>query len=429
MTPTPAQIEQAREEYRRALDRLAQLGLAEETGAVLEAPRAKRRKTRGRRSGGSVYRRGGVWWVKFYIDGRPIRESSHSTKREAAETLLDTRRGQRARGETVSPKAARLKVSELLDNLARRYRIDGQTVPAANVARLRTAFGPQRAATVTGADWNVYVEKHRSTPERPDGLSNATLNRDLALMRRSYSLARKDFPGFTTRIEFEALTEAAPRSGFFGAEQFAAVCRHLPEYLRGPVTFAWWTGWRKGEVLGLTWPRISFAEGEVRLAPEESKNGEARVFPFTAELRTLLEAQRAATETFQRTKGIIVPTVFHHAGRPIRDLRKAWASACIAAGFFRVVGTDAEGRPVKVPTRLFHDLRRSAVRRFEQAGITRGVAMKLTGHKTESVYRRYAIVSDKDLREAAATLSGGAHGHNSGHERTATVRTLQAERG
>jgi integrase len=88
--------------------------------------------------------------------------------------------------------------------------------------------------------------------------------------------------------------------------------------------------------------------------------------------------------------GRIIPLVFHHKGRPMRDFRKAWATACDKAG---------------CPGRIFHDLRRSAVRRFEHGGIARRVAMTLTGHTTENVYRRYAVVSDRELREAAATLS------------------------
>ena len=57
-----------------------------------------------------------------------------------------------------------------------------------------------------------------------------------------------------------------------------------------------------------------------------------------------------------------------------------------------------------MPGLKFHDLRRSAVRNMERAGIPRNIAMSITGHRTESVYRRYDIVSDRDLKQAATKL-------------------------
>jgi integrase len=94
----------------------------------------------------------------------------------------------------------------------------------------------------------------------------------------------------------------------------------------------------------------------------------------------------------------IIPYLFPHltgkrAGTSRTAFYKAWRTACRRAG---------------VPGMLTHDFRRTAVRNMERTGIPRSVATKLTGHRTEAVYRRYAIVSDADLRAASLRLS--AHG-------------------
>jgi integrase len=116
------------------------------------------------------------------------------------------------------------------------------------------------------------------------------------------------------------------------------------------------------------------------------------VLPFAVlpELRALLNGQREYTLQIERERGVIVPLVFHRNGRPIKDFRRAWTYACEQAG---------------VPDRIPHDFRRTAVRNLERAGVPRSVAMKITGHKTESVYRRYAIVSEADLTEGMKKLA------------------------
>jgi len=136
--------------------------------------------------------------------------------------------------------------------------------------------------------------------------------------------------------------------------------------------------------------QLDFGAATVRLEPGTTKNRAGRMFPFTPELRALLEAQRTVTaETRAKTEQII-PHVFHRDGAPIKSFRRAWLSACATAG---------------VPGRIFHDFRRTAVRNLERAGVPRSVAMQMVGHKTEAIYRRYAIVSDADLRAAADKLA------------------------
>ena len=118
---------------------------------------------------------------------------------------------------------------------------------------------------------------------------------------------------------------------------------------------------------------------------------------LTPELKSALTAHVARVEAQQRRLGRIVPVLFPHigkgkrAGTPRGDFRKAWATACKAAG---------------VAGRLRHEFRRTAVRNMERKAGPGSVAMKITGHLTEAVYRRYAIVSDADLQEATRRIAG-----------------------
>lgn len=345
---------------------------------------------------GSLYLRGNVWWMKYYRNGRPIRESTGTDKETVAKHALKLREGDVAAGRPVSPKAGKVRVEELLDDLVTEYQandrrsLDGVT---RIVTRLKTAFGHRRAHDLTTADVQRYVVDRQTVPGPEEaGAANATINRELAALKRAFNLAVKG-EKILRKPHVPMLAEHNIRTGFLGEIEYLALREALPAPLNHMLAFAYVYGWRKSEVLGLTWDRVDLRAGTVRLDPGTTKNRKGRTVVLTEDLRALLGRLWEATRRLATERGAAIPWVFHRDGDPVKDFRGAWETGCKTAG---------------VPALLFHDLRRSAVRRMERAGVPRSVAMKLTGHKTEAVYLRYDIVSEADLSEASKKLSGAA---------------------
>jgi integrase len=183
------------------------------------------------------------------------------------------------------------------------------------------------------------------------------------------------------------LEESSPRQGFFEPWQFAALLPQLPDFLRPPITMAYWTGWHmRSEVLSLTWDRVDLEDGTVRLYRGTTKNKDGRLFFLPLELKAVVDQQWA--EHLARYRDC--PFVFHRNGERIKDIRGSWERACREAG---------------LSGRIPHDFRRTAIRNMVRAGIPERVAMQLAGHKTRDVFDRYNIVSEGDLKEAARKLS------------------------
>jgi hypothetical protein len=159
--------------------------------------------------------------------------------------------------------------------------------------------------------------------------------------------------------------------------------------------------------LSLTWAQVDFVAGVIRLESGATKNGEGRTFPFglLPELAALLEDRKAKTRRLEHEQERIITLIFHVDGEPIWPKRfyRHWWKAAKSAEVYRERTDASTGRIRRGP--IPHDFRRTVVRNFERAGVPRSVAMKLTGHKTEAVYRRYAIVSEADLAEGVKKLA------------------------
>jgi integrase len=280
----------------------------------------------------------------------------------------------------------------LFDGLLLDYKINGKSYAwVSDVVRvhLRPYFGGMKAAKVGTDQIRAYIASRQESDGPP---ANATINRELALLRRSFNLGRMATPPKVAITPFiPMLAENNVRKGFFEHDAFLAVRRALPEEIRPVITFAYYTGCRRGEILALQWPQVDLFERVVRLEPGETKNDEGRAIPLAPELYETLKMQREIRDLHFPES----PWVFSRAGAQLKDLRGGWAAACKSAGL-----VDADGEPSK----LFHDLRRTGVRNLIRAGVPERVAMMISGHKTRAVFDRYNIVSESDLKDAARRL-------------------------
>lgn len=344
----------------------------------LDCPGRTCRRCRGR---GKVSLK--TWWAKWYVDGRPIRRSCKTRVKEVAKAKLNDWEGKGLRGEIADPAVDRLRFDDLLERVLADYRINGKRSlewVEQRAAHLKLSFAGRRATSISTPEIAAYVAKRQD-----EKAANATVNRELAILKRGFSLAIR--AGLLSRRPYiPRLREDNARQGFIGPIEALAVRQALPEDLRPLFDFLYETGWRKQEALGLTWDRVDLQAGTARLTPEESKNREGRLVHLTP---SLLEVLRGLRKT-ALAQGYSVPQVFTRAGRPVLDFRGAWEGACKRAG---------------LPGLLIHDLRRSAVRNLVRAGVPERVAMQISGHKTRSVFDRYNIMSEGDLAEAARKMA------------------------
>lgn len=361
------------------------------------------RRSRGE---GSVYRKPGsvYWWLGYSANGKRVQESAGTKKRKEALDVLRDRLHSVAAGTYTGPERERVTFEDVAARLRNQYKLDGlRSLKRAEQAltRLSAHFGGWKARAITTDAVKAY---HAERLEA--SAAQATVHYEIAILKHALRVAGAG------RLEYRLGTVDNARQGFFERADFEAVRAELPAPLRPVITFAYLTGWRKREILGLRWRDVDLAAGMVRLEPGTTKNGKGRTFAFGAlpELAELLKAQREATSAVERATGAIVPWVFHrNGGQPIRSYDIAWHSACDRAAHEK--SRDANGEEVRLLVRpqllgrLVHDFRRSAVRNLERAGVPRSVAMKITGHLTESVYTRYAVVAEGDLNDAAAKLA------------------------
>jgi len=332
---------------------------------------------------GSLYKRGNTWWIKFFRNGKPYRESTGTDKKMVAKKILERKEGDISQGKVLGIQFDKISFEQLAEDLLRDYRINQKKSlvrAERSVGHLKGYFTGYKVTNISTPVINAYIESRLEEKS-----ANATINRELSALKRMLNLGAKQTPPIVDRVpHIPMLKESNVRKGFFEHSEFMALRNALPPFLQGFATFGYKTGWRISEIASITWAQVDRNQGIVRLEVGETKNDDGRTIYLDDELNDVFHHQWELC----KEKSAMIPYVFPNqlGTGPIKDIRGAWYNALEKSGLER---------------KLFHDFRRTAIRNMVRSGIPERVAMMISGHKTRSVFDRYNIVNQADLKEAA----------------------------
>jgi integrase len=267
-------------------------------------------------------------------------------------------------------------------------------------ARLKPFFERKRVEEVSTGSVNKYIEARRAA-----GVQNGTINRETATLRAMFNHGTRVTPPMVRHVPaFPArLKEPPARKGFVTDDQYAVLAKNAKLlWLRALIACAYSFGFRKGELLNLHVRQVDLIGRRIELEEGTTKNDEGRNVHMTSEVfQLLVECVRdKQPDDFVFTRD---------ACQQVVDPRDEWYSLCVASGFGKFIPAkrkNGEEYDRYVGLNL-HDFRRSAIRNMTRRGVGTTTAMKISGHKTEAVFRRYNIVDERDIAEATRLIEAG----------------------
>jgi integrase len=355
-------------------------------GKPMQAKKSNVAKPRRTRGSGSLYRQqhSANWWCQYYVPGnpKPRKESTGTADYNEAEKILQQKLAEvRTKGE---PAPAKLTVNELVEAKLKFDQANGLKDTKSPEGRWRLHLAPVFAKVKVRALSPDMLERY-AFKRREEGAEPASVNRELALLRNALRRAKKKGT-ISDVVSFPMLKEDNVRKGFLEDHKYPQLAEATAKqglWLRTAFEIAYSFGWRKGEIFTLKVRQFEPRNDALRLF--DSKNSDGRLAFVTKRLKQLLQQCCAGKgpDDFILTR----------EGQPIVDFRRAWHEACQEA---------------KVDDLYFHDLRRTGVRNMRRLGISESVAMKVSGHRTPSTFRRYEIVDESDLQAVAKKLDAKA---------------------
>jgi integrase len=325
-----------------------------------------------KRGQGSIYQRRGLWWCDYSAGGVRKRESCKTKSREEALAYLHRKLGSLAEGKLLTPD--RVSISDLLKLLLDNYDLRGVAQQYIATLKIKSVLGPKlghiKAAKLTTARVNEYIRDRLKT------VKPGTINRELGLLHRAFKIGYDYDPPLVGRVpSFPKLPEDEPRKGFLKPQDYRKLLAELPEELRLAFVVAYHVGLRKGALLRIKWSQVELPANTIWMeGKRQNRKPEPVAVPIYGDMAKYLEMQPRTSEY-----------LFARGSKPIKDFRESWDQACVRAG---------------VPELLFHDLRRREVRNLRRAGVPESVIMKITGHRTRSVFERYNITDHSDTQDA-----------------------------
>jgi len=340
----------------------------------------------------SLYKRpdSQYYWMYWYVNGKINRKSTMTKQKRKAQKIAKQQERELEKQKGIIG-YDKITLEDLKEEVLNDYEINARR--SIEIAKMRlnhliNFWGQEKKVIdINEQEISKYIKhrlKHKNN--RNENIKVSTINRELAALRFGFNvLMKKKMIGDKPNII--SMREDNVRIGFFEHWEYKRLLEHASEHIKPIIRFLYRTGWRMEEVLKLRWDYVDIDNGIILLPPQLSKNNDGRTFYLDEDLKGMFRKLWEAHFNNRLNKGADVPYVFtnKHGTDRIKSFRTAWHVSCERAG---------------LKNKMIHDFRRTAVRNLVRSGVPERVAMAITGHRTRSVFERYNIVSDTDLRQA-----------------------------
>lgn len=347
----------------------------------------KKRPSKKVKGQGSIYSdpKSRFFYISYWNGWRQVRESARTEDHKEALATLQRKLGEVATGKGAGPE--RIRISALLKLFLEDYRLQNKSDLYQAELRINKhlvpIFGELRAVEFSSSKLRAYIDKRLG-----DHAANATINRELAHLRRAFQLGFEHDPQLVYRMPvIKGLKEDNVREGFLEHNKYRDLLLCLHEDLQTPYVVAFHLGIRSSELLNIERDWVDLRERLIYVNGRVTKNKKPKTVPIFGEMAAWLEM--TLTKNRQRWPKSKWLFIWSDTGKQIRDFRGSWEAACATAG---------------VPDLLFHDLRRTAVRNMIRAGVPEKTAMMISGHRTASMLWRYNIQDTRDITDAGRKM-------------------------